>query len=165
MSVSNIANIFQNYRDSKNFENQKKLIHVAARTSQIFFGLGCVISVIGVYLHLTPLVTGGSFLYNTAIITFRAAEGVICYDAAVISSNIASIFSSSCIPDFLKKNISNENAKAILLPIAENVEKHFTLPKELLKKLAKPKDLANAITHNTLVAKSFNSSIEKFLSR
>lgn len=164
MSVSNIASTFQNYRASKNFENQRKIIHVAARTGQIFFSLGCVISAIGIYLHLTPLVTGGSFLYNTAIISIRAAEWVICYDAAVMSSNLASIFSSSCILDFFKKNISNEHAKAILLPFAENIEKHFVLPKEILRNLVKPKDLTNAITHNTFVAKCFNSNIEKFLS-
>lgn len=165
MSVSNIANTIQAIRSSKDNDTQRKMIHTAARVSQIFFSLGCVISVVGMYLHLTPLLTGGSFLYNTIIIGLRAAEGLLCYDVAKISSNFASIISSPCIHDFFKKTISNADARALILPFIEKMEKTFVLPNDLLKNLNKPKNLSNAITHNTILAKSFNPQIENFLSR
>lgn len=164
MSVPNIAMKIQTIRTAKENDTQRKIIHTAARVSQVFFQLGCIISAIGIWVHLTPLLSGGSFLYNTAIIGIRATEGLICYDISKMSANLASIVSSSCIQDFFKKNISNANAKAILLPLVEKIETTFALPNNLFKNLGTPPNLAKAITHDTILAKSFKPYIEKFLS-
>ncbi len=138
-------------------------LHVAARTSQAFFGAGCALSAVSVFMHFNPLLSGGFFLFHGPVILLHTLEAIACYDLAKLSANVASLFHSNILSQTAKKYLGSSRyaemtTKAIIFFESKSQAENHTGKKT-------PGELASSLLQGTAALHLTKPYVEKALNK
>lgn len=135
-------------------------IHLAARVAQTVLAPACIWSVVDITFRLLQILIGGSVVSNGARIMSQVVRIVAFHDLAKISSNIASIFKSTVLIQFMKNHALFHNSYGKkMVQFLEDCDTEFVLPDQMLKNLKNGKNVAEALTYGTIAFHHLNPYI------
>src|SRR5690242_1426203 len=91
----------QSIRSSPHHLMTRTAIHTCARVSQIVFASGCFLATLQIPYCLFQILTGGFIFILGPKMVLQAVPIIAYYDLAKISSNIASLFKSRVVLQFV----------------------------------------------------------------
>lgn len=162
--ASNInPDTIQSIRSSPHHLMTRTVIHTCARVSQIVFASGCFLATLQIPYCLFQILTGGFIFILGPKMVLQAVPIIAYYDLAKISSNIASLFQSRVILQFVNDHANQVPYGKQIAQCLEDCESGFSLPNGVTNNITGAESIAKAVTHETIVAHNFAGILAKSL--
>lgn len=160
MSIAITVRQIQQVRTSEEHLLTRTGIHLAARVAQTILAPACIWSIFDISIRLLHILLGGSIISQGSRIMSQVVRVAIYHDLAKVSSNIASIFKSTVLIEFLKNHaIFNNSYGKRAVRLLEDCDSEFSLSDSMLKNMKNSDKVAEAVTYGTLVFHKLNPYI------